>query len=408
MNLDKSNSYLTRSIEALASSSTFSKLELYKEGKTPFCLVKGKGAYTWDIDDNKYIDYSMGMGCIVLGHNHASVNEAIREQLEKGISFSLTTPLEIEVAEMLINRIPSAEKIRFGKNGSDVTSAAVRISRFFTRKEHILFCGYHGWQDWYISQSLKSGGIPQCVKKLSHPFNYNDIDMLHSLINEYKDNVACIILEPVVGKEEKPSNNFLEKVRELATKHKIVLIFDEIVTGFRFHKFGAQTKFGVIPDLSCFGKAIANGLPLSVLAGKEEIMSNFDQVFYSLTNAGETLSLAAAKAVLKFFDNVDVPEALGKSGKELRQGLITLIEQYELIKRMVVRGSNYRFSVGFIDENNSDYDSTVDLLYWTQLACHHGILSGPGHFVSYAHNESIIKDTLQKYDRIISEMRHRL
>ena len=256
----------------------------------------------------------------VILDKHPIVDDAIREQLENGIAFSLPTPLEIEVAEMLIERIPSADKVR-RKNGNDVTSAAVRLARCYTGKDHILFCGYHGWPDWYTSQTSKNGGIPTCISELSHRFAYNDIDSLHSLIGQYKSDIACIIMEPVIGRVENPADQFLEKIRELATQLGIVLIFDEVVTGFRFHKFGAQTKFGVTPDLSCFGKAIANGMPFSTLVGKAEIMSKFDEVFYSLTNAGETLSLAAAKAVIEFYDQVDVPAYLAKSGEALRQGL---------------------------------------------------------------------------------------
>lgn len=406
--LEKNNHFLSRSSRALASNSTFSKVEQFGTGKTPFCLVKGKGAYTWDVDNNKYIDYSMGQGCVILGHKHPVVDEAIHDQLSKGIAFSLPTPLEIEVAEMLINRIPSAEKVRFGKNGNDVTTAAVRLARYYTGNDHILFCGYHGWQDWYISQTSKNGGIPNCIGEMSHRFTYNDIESLHTLIKHYKDNVACIIMEPVIGRESKPAEHFLEKVRELATQHNIVLVFDEVVTGYRFHKFGAQTKFSVTPDLSCFGKAIANGMPLSALVGKAKFMSKFDDIFYSLTNAGETLSLAATKAVIQFYDQVDVPAYLEKSGESLRLGLLSLIEKNDLSHRIMVGGSNYRFGIGFFDEGNSEYDPSDDLHYWTQLGCSHGILSGGGYMVSHAHDANVTKETLIKYDQMLSEIKTRL
>ena len=402
--LEQNNRFLLRSREALASNSTFSKMELFGNGKTPFCLVKGRGAYTWDVDGNKYIDFVMGVGSVILGHNHPVVNKAIQDQLENGISFSLATPLEIEVAEMLIERIPSAEKVRFGKNGNDVTSAAVRVARHYTGNDHILFCGYHGWQDWYISQTSKNGGIPKCVGELSHRFGYNDLDSLQSLIKKFKGNVACIIMEPVIAREEKPADLFLETVREIATQHKIVLIYDEVVTGFRFHKFGAQTKFGVTPDLSCFGKAMANGMPISVLVGKAEIMSKFNEIFYSLTNAGETLSLVAAKAILQFYDHVDVPKNLEKFGKMLKQGLAKLIKKHDLSNRMILVGSNFRFGLGFVNPANTNYDPTDDLLYWNQLLCSSGILSGGGHIISYAHNEEIMKETLRIYDQLMSEV----
>ena len=404
--LHKNRDFLDRSKKVLASPSTFSKLELFGNGETPFCLAKGQGAHVWDVDNNKYIDYVMGLGCVTLGYNHPKVNQAISEQLSNGVAFSLPTSLEIEVAEMLIERIPSAEMVRFGKNGNDVTSAAVRIARYVTKKDHILFCGYHGWQDWYISQSSKNGGIPDCVKELSHRFTYNDIDSLTKLIQQYKDNVACIILEPI--SKEWPVNNFLEKIRDLATKNNIVLIFDEVVTGFRFHKAGVQALMNVTPDLSCFSKAIANGMPLSVLVGKAEIMSQFNEIFFSLTNAGETLSLAAAKAVIQFYDEADVPARLSDSGGKLKKGLWALIDKYDLKDRMKMTGFDCRFWVAFTDPGNPRYDPTEDLLYWTKLTTANGILSSGGHIISYAHTNAVIQETLLKYDQILLHMKTKL
>ncbi|HBR15957.1 MAG TPA: aspartate aminotransferase family protein [Candidatus Omnitrophica bacterium] len=403
MDLQLNNEYWLRSKKCLASPSTFSKLQLFDNGETPFCLAKGEGAYTWDVDGHKYIDYIIGLGCMTLGHNHPKVNKAVSDQLKNGIAFSLPTPLEIEVAEMLIERIPSAEMVRFGKNGNDVTSAAVRISRHVTGRDHVLFCGYHGWQDWYISQTSKNGGIPSCVKELSHRFVYNDIDSLNNFVHQYKDNVACVIMEPL--SKEWPVDHFLEKVQEVARKNKIVLIFDEVVSGFRFHKAGVQALLKVTPDLSCFSKAMANGMPLSALVGKAEIMARFNEVFYSLTNAGETLSLAAGKAVLQFYDEVDVPGQLAKCGKKLKTGLEQLLRKYELTRRMTVSGFDCRFGIGFQDKDNPQYDPTPDSLYWTKLMTAHGILTGGGYMISYAHTDQVIEETLRKYDEILPEVK---
>lgn len=398
--LDFSNSrgFLARSKRCLAAASTFSKVNQFGDGKTPFCVVKGDGARTWDVDGNEYIDYIIGLGCVTLGHNHPVVTRAIEEQLENGISFSLPTPLEVEVAEMLIARIPSAEMVRFGKNGNDVTSAAIRISRYHTGRDHVLFCGYHGWQDWYISKTSMNGGIPDCVGKLSHRFVYNDIDTVIKLVREFKENIACIILEPVA--KEWPKDNFLEKVREIASKEKIVLIFDEIVTGFRFHKAGIQAMMGVTPDLSCFGKAMANGMPVSALVGKGEIMSKFNKIFFSLTNAGETLSLAVAKAVIDYYDKVDVPGCISGAGKKLRAGIEELIKRYELAGKIRVSGFNCRNGLVFSDKSVSKFDTDDELLKWTRLVTSHGILSGGGHMISYSHNDDIVKETMRRYEDI--------
>lgn len=406
INLKQNNIYLDRSKKALASASTFNKLKLFDTGKTPFCIIKGKGPYTWDVDGNKYIDYIIGLGTMTLGHNHPIVNNAINEQLRNGISFSLPTILEIEVAEMLIQRLPSAERVKFGKNGNDVTSAAVRIARYYTGRDHILFCGYHGWQDWYIGQTSKNGGIPKCVRRLSHRFIYNDINSVTQLIKKYKNNVACIILEPIIARE-RPSIEFLKEIRVIATKNKIILIFDEIVTGFRFHKAGAQGLFNIIPDLSCFGKALANGMPLSVLVGKARIMTRFDNIFFSLTNAGESLSLAAAKAVIRFYDQFDVPGRLAHSGRMLKAGLERLVYKYGFSHRIRITGQDCRFGLEFIDKDNPDYDSSQDLLYWTKLVTSYGILSGGGHMLSYAHTEKVVNQTLEIYEKIFSRLKEK-
>ena len=225
----------------------------------------------------------------------------------------------------------------------------------------------------------------------------------NNLINQYKDKVACIIMEPV--SKEWPRDSFLEKVRDIASRNNIVLIFDEVVTGFRFHKAGIQALLNVVPDLSCFSKAIANGMPLSVLVGKSEIMSKFKgDAFFSLTNAGETLSLAAAKAVIKFHDKVDVITHIAQTGRKLKNGLEKLIIRYGLSDRMKVIGFDCRFGLVFFDKDNPGYDSTNDLMYWTQLVTSHGILSGGWHMISYAHTKDIIDETLQKYGAILPEM----
>lgn len=403
LNLKETKRYLRKSKKMLASASTFNKANFFETGNTPFCLVKGDGAYTWDVDRNKYIDYVIGLGTMTLGHNHPEVNAAIRMQLKNGISFSLPTQLEIDVAEMIIKRIPCAEKVKFAKNGNDVTSAAVRLARYHTKRDHILLCGYHGWQDWYIAQTSKNAGIPECVKSLSHRFLFNDIDSLHKLLNKHKNNVACIILEPIPAREM-PRAGFLQELRDIATKHGIVLIFDEIVTGFRFHKGGAQALLGIKPDLACFSKAIANGMPLAVLTGKEEIMSKFADVYFSITNAGETLSLAAAKAVMNFYDRVDVPGRLADSGKKLREGLIRLIAKHRLSERMRVVGHDCRFGVEFINANKPGYDPSDDLIFWVRSVTSEGILSSGWHMLSYAHDNSVIEETIKKYETVFAKV----
>ena len=326
---EKSINYLERYNKVISGASTFSKLDHFGGGKTPFALIKGKESFVWDVDGNKYIDYGSSRGQIILGYEYQEFKDSIINQLKDGIAFSLPHGLEIEVAEMICDIIPSAQMVRFGKNGNDVTSAAVRLARYVTKREHILFCGYHGWQDWYVSQTSMNGGVPQCIKELTHKFIYNDIESLRELFKQLKGGVAAVIMEPT--RFENPAPNFLDSVKHLVKENGALLIFDEVLSGFRFHKGGAQSYFQVTPDISCIGKAIANGMPLSAVVGKEKYMKYFTEIYFSLTSAGEALSLAAAKATLEIMEEIDVCRHLEKVGGLLLDGFIYLIDKYEHI-----------------------------------------------------------------------------
>ena len=272
MKFKKSQQLLQRSLNVIPiGSQTFSKSYLqYPKGLSPLFLKKGLGSYVWDVDDNKYIDLVNGLLPIVLGYCDTDVDNAIKNQLEKGIVFSLSTELEIKLAEKLIYHIPSAEKVRFGKNGSDATSAAIRLARAYTKRDRVAICGYHGWHDWYIGSTTRNIGVPSAVSELSHRFKYNDIDSLQKLFRNYKNEFAAVIMEPM--NTEIPTNNFLNEVQLLSKKNGALFILDEIITGFRYDLGGAQKLFGLTPDLSTFGKSMGNGMPISAIVGKAEIM----------------------------------------------------------------------------------------------------------------------------------------
>ena len=408
ISLKKSRNLRKMYDRVLAGASTFSKVEYFKGQNVPFCLSHCKGAFAYDSDGNKYIDYALSQGAVTLGHGNINVSKAIREQLKKGTSFSLPTKLEIDVSRMLIKMIPSAERVRFGKNGNDATTAAVRLARYYTGKKHILFCGYHAWQDWYIGQTSMHGGVPNEVRDLSHRFVYNEIETVNELIRKLKNDIACIIIDPLPAREKTPNIRFLRDLRKISKERNIVLIFDEIVTGFRYLDCSVQSFSGIIPDLSTFAKGIANGMPLSALVGKRKIMDKFPEIFFSLTYAGETLSLAAAKASLKVYQSRNVPKFFEKQGQKLKEGLLHLINNFDLQERMAIYGSNCRLGVNFFKKNVNDYDSTQDMQNWITLACQQGILNSGIHLMSLAHNDSIINDTLQKYERLMPELRKRL
>src|SRR5215470_5792339 len=200
----------------------------YVKGVAPKYLRRGLGSHVWDVDGNEYIDFSMGIGPISLGYCYKAVDDAIKAQLEAGITFSLMHPLEVEVAELLREILPQAEMVRFSKTGCDVTSAAVRLARAYTNRDKVLCCGYHGWHDWYISVTARNDGVPCAVQDLTYTFNYND---LQSVIDGIDDDTACVILEPVVF--EPPRDDFLSKRKAICEKNGTLLIFDEMWTGFR-------------------------------------------------------------------------------------------------------------------------------------------------------------------------------
>ena len=264
---------------------TFSKsYTQYPHGVSPYFIARGKGSHVWDIDGNEYVDFVNALCSVTLGYGDTDVDSAVRTQLDDGVIFSLPHPIETEVAEAIVEMVPCAEAVRFGKNGSDATSGAIRLARAYTKRDRVAVCGYHGWQDWYIGSTARSAGVPDAVKQLTHSFAYNDLESLNRLLDAHPNDFAAVILEPMNVTYPKPG--FLESVRELTEQRGIILIFDETITGFRFANGGAQELFGVTPDLATFGKGLANGYPLSAIAGRSDIMKLMEEIFFSFTFGG--------------------------------------------------------------------------------------------------------------------------
>lgn len=363
------------------------------KGVAPNYLVKGKGSHVWDADGNEYIDYNMGIGPLVLGYCYPDVDEAIKEQLEDGITFSLVHPLEVEVAELVKEVVPNVESVRYSKTGCDVTSAAVRVARAFTKREKVLCCGYHGWHDWYISVTDRNAGIPKAVQDLTFTFNYNDID---SLIDSIDDETACVILEPFIFDIEK--NDFLMKVREVCDEHGALLIFDEMWTGFRIALGGAQQYFNVRADMACFSKAIANGMPIAVLTGRQDVMRLFEKdVFFFTTFGGEALSLAASKATINVIRDKNVPGYLSKQGEKLKAGYNKIVEEL---------GMNYTKCSGYNCRTIVTFDASAgNPLEMKSLVqqemVKRGVLWGGFHNMCFSHSFEDIEYTLKAYKDVM-------
>ncbi|MGA9115781.1 MAG: aminotransferase class III-fold pyridoxal phosphate-dependent enzyme [Bacteroidota bacterium] len=369
----------------------------YTKGVAPKYLLRGKGSHVWDVDGNEYVDYNMGIGPLSLGYCYGAVDEAIREQLGSGITFSQMHPLEVEVAEMVRGAVPNAQMVRYSKTGCDVTTAAVRLARAHTGRNKVLCCGYHGWHDWYIAVTDRNRGIPRAVQDLSFTFNYNDIASVEDSLD---GDIACIILEPVVF--EAPRENFLGRLRELCDRHGIVLIFDEMWTGFRLALGGAQEYFGVQADLACFSKAVANGMPLSILTGKKEIMGLCEKdIFFFTTFGGEALSLAAARATIRELKEKNVPQVLASRGKLLREGYNRIASEL---------GMGYTRCTGFDCRTIVSFDAAsgnpleMKSLVQQELI-RRGILWGGFHNMCFSHTEEDISWTLASYREVLPILR---
>jgi glutamate-1-semialdehyde aminotransferase/spore coat polysaccharide biosynthesis protein SpsF (cytidylyltransferase family)/predicted dehydrogenase len=396
--IEKSKAWLERAIKVIpGASQTFSKgANQHVRGVAPVFLGKGKGCRVWDVDGNEYIDYIQGLLPNILGYAHEEVNAAVTEQLGQGHSFSLPHPLEAELAERLTRLIPCAEKVRFGKNGSDATSGAVRAARAFTGRERIACCGYHGWQDWYIGSTTRNAGVPEAVRELTHPFVYNDLGSLQRLLAEHQGEFAAIIMEPV--NFWPPATGFLEGVKKLSQEHGSLLIFDEICTGFHFGLGGAQKRFGVTPDLACFGKAMGNGFPIACVVGRSDAMQVFEEIFFSFTFGGEVASMAAAMKVLDVLETTDALARMDANGRLLQEGLNALTKEAALENRIKCIGYPIWSLIKFLDTDGKD--SLLVRSLFTQECAKRGVLLLATHNMTAAHDPLAIEHTLRVYAEV--------
>lgn len=385
-------------------SQTFSKSRTqYPVGISPLYIDRAKGSKVWDLDGNKYIDLVSSLASVTLGYGDRRVDRAVRKQLQSGVSYSLPGILEAEVAEKICQLVPSAEMVRFGKNGTDATTAAVRLARAYTGKDRVVVCGYHGWQDWYIGSTSRNKGVPRATSDLTEAFKFNDLESLQKILSE-RDDVACVVMEPMNVRF--PNPGFLEGVRELTDKCGVILVFDETITGFRFSEGGAQELFNVIPDLSTFGKGIANGFPLSAVVGKREIMMEMEEIFFSGTFGGELLSLSAAKIVLGLHLRGDVVPLLKVIGEDLNSATESLIRESGLDEVLSLSGHpTWKFL------NWSDHESATAAelkTYFMQECFKSGVMVLGTHNVNAALSKSDLNKILKVYQMIFSDMQFSL
>lgn len=375
---------------------TFSKSRTqYPLGVSPMFLERGKAGHVWDYDGNEYVDCVCSQASVTLGYCDPDIDLAVSEQMKSGTILSLPGSLEAEVSELIVDLVPAAEMVRFGKNGSDVTSAGVRVARGFTKRDRIAVCGYHGWQDWYIGSTARNLGVPKAVSDLTHPFLYNDIESLNTLFKKYPGEIALVIMEPM--QRNPPKDEFLHKVKELAHKNGALLMFDEVITGFRLSDGGAQELFGVTPDLTSLGKGMANGYPISAIVGRADVMKIMEEVFFSFTFGGELLSLAAAKAAMKKIKREPVTKTMKERGQQLLDGVQALIEKHDIGHTLSIGGHPAWTFLGFKD--SPDYNQFEIKTLFLQEIFRRGVISIGSHTLNYSHTPEDVKKILSVYDQ---------
>jgi glutamate-1-semialdehyde 2,1-aminomutase len=380
---------------------TFAKgSDQYPEGMAPV-LARGKGARVWDVDGNEFVEYGMGMRAVTLGHAYEPVLEAVRKVLVDGISFTRPTELELAAAEDFLALVPGADMVKFGKNASDATSTAIRVARAATGRDLVVQCHdqpYFSAQDWFVGTLPISSGVPEAVRSLMRSFGYNDLESLRTVLEEHEGQVACVILEAASALAE-PAPGFLEGVRALCDRHGVVLIFDETITGFRWATGGAQSVYGVTPDLSTWGKAMGNGFPIAAIAGRRELMElgglNTDRprVFLlSSTHGAETVSLAAFRAVVAAYAATDPVATMERQGAKLAAGVNEVAAEAGIADALSVLGRPSCQIFRTADASGTPSQAMRTL--FLQEILRRGVL-GQSFVISAAHTDADVEQTVE-------------
>lgn len=367
---------------------------------SPGFISRGKGCHVYDVDGNEFIEYGMGLRAVSLGHGNRRVTKAAYEATLNGVNFLRPAPIELELAEQMLSLLPHGDMIKFGKNGSDATSAAVKLARAHTGRDMVATPSdqpFFSVDDWFIGTTPMSAGIPAQVQELTVHFKYNDIDSVRALFEKYPGQIACLIMEP--AKYEHPQDRFLHKTKEICHENGAVFILDEIITGFRWDLHGAQHYYDIKADLSTFGKAMANGFSISALIGKKELMEagglyhDKERVFLlSQTFGAETGPMAAALETIKIYREENVVDYLWNIGAQLEKGVKEIIDELELEGYFTISGLPCSLVFGTNDAAGEPSQPYRTL--FMQEAIKQGLLM-PSLIVSYAHTEEDIERTLE-------------
>lgn len=363
-------------------------------GVEPCYLVRGEGCRVWDLDGNEYIDFRNGLGPISLGYRFPAVDEAVRRQMERGMIFSYPHPLEVEVAERLVEVIPCAERVRFLKTGGEAMAATHRLARAFTGRDLILTSGYHGWVN-----TMSRTGVPEATRQTCRALPWGDAGPYAEAFETAPEAIAGVSVACGYADVEK-GHTFLADLRGLTEKHGAVLIFDEIVMGFRLRRGGGQEYFGVTPDLAVFAKGISNGMPLSCFVGRAEVMETVKEAVVSSTFGGDTLGLAAAQAVLEVYEQEDVIGTLWARGQQLHEGFRAHCERLN-----VPAGFRGAPPVGQLVFSHPDRERNADLfLRFNAEVLKRGVMIYSVCYTSFSHSEADIQKTVDAMGEALEAM----
>jgi glutamate-1-semialdehyde 2,1-aminomutase len=365
----------------------------------PGFIARGQGSHVWDVDGNEYIEYGMGLRAVTLGHAYEPVVEAAYRQMLQGINFTRPAPIEVECAERFLDLIEGAEMVKFAKNGSDVSTAAVKLARAYTGRDMVAICANHPFfstDDWFIGSTPMSGGIPEAIQNLTVKYQYNNLESVRAIFAQYPGQIACLVMEAETA--EAPTNNFLHEVKRLCHENGALFVIDEIITGFRWHLNGAQKVHNIVPDLSTFGKAMGNGFSIAALAGKREIMelgglnSEKERVFLLSTTFGaESHSLAAAIATMQIYERENVIEHLYRQGERLIRGIGQAIAENQLEGYFGLAGKPCNLIYTTCDANGERSQAFRTLFLQETIA--RGLIM-PSLVVSYSHSDEDIDKTI--------------
>ncbi len=379
-------------------SHTYAKGDDQFPEQAPGFMVRGKGCHAWDVDGNEFIEYGMGLRAVTLGHAFESVTEAAYQQMQLGANFSRPAKIEIDLAECMLDVIDGAEMVKFAKNGSDVTTAAVKLARAYTGRNLIAICAdqpFFSTDDWFIGTTENNAGIPRAISDMTLKFRYNDLDSLRALFDQRPGEIACVLFEAEAMIQ--PAPGFLQQVKEICEQRGAILIFDEMITGFRWHLGGAQKFHGVTPHLSTFGKAMGNGFAIAALLGKREIMRlggiDHDQprVFLlSTTHGAETHALAASLETIRIYRQQKVVEQLWQQGERLRDMINKSIAENQLHGYFEVLGRPCNLVYATCDQQRRPSQPFRTL--FLQELIRHGVIA-PSFVVSFSHSDADLEQT---------------